>query len=72
MTSRTFDVRLTPVPRPRLRPSLRPRLTRFVPRRRAADGPSPEEEGTPVLRLVGVALLGWFGLMTVVAVLAIY
>jgi len=25
-----------------------------------------------VLRLVGVALLGWFGLMTVVALVAIY
>jgi hypothetical protein len=68
MTSRTFDLRLTPTPRPRFRP----RLTRFVPGRRATDFRNAEEAGTPVLRLVGVALLGWFGVMTVVAILAIY
>jgi len=30
------------------------------------------EEGTPLLRLFGVALLGWVTLMSAVALIAIY
>ena len=40
--------------------------------RRGSDAPGDPDEGTSVLRLVGVALLGWFGLMTVVAIVSIY
>jgi hypothetical protein len=40
-------------------------------RRRKPAAPSVEDEGTPVLRLVGVAVLGWFGLMAVVTLLAV-
>jgi hypothetical protein len=39
---------------------------------RRSDAKGNPEEGTSMLRLVGVALLGWFGLMTVVAIVAIY
>jgi hypothetical protein len=56
---------------------LRPRVDCRATNRRFADRPTPaartpSPEGTPVLRLVGVALLGWFGLMSVVALLAVY
>jgi hypothetical protein len=71
MTSQTF--RLTApglVRRPDRRP-LRPPIGRLV-GRRDSDAKGDPEEGTSMLRLVGVALLGWFGLMTVVAIVAIY
>jgi hypothetical protein len=33
--------------------------------------PRKESEGTPLLRLFGVAVLGWFGIMVVVVLLAV-
>lgn len=42
------------------------------PERRAKPvAPPVEDEGTPVFRLVGIAVLGWFGLMAVVTLLAV-
>ena len=40
--------------------------------RRRSDRRTPQDrvEGTSLARLLGVAVLGWFGLMMVVAVLA--
>ena len=70
MSSGTFQISVPSVVRPRPRP-----VRLAVPRRvgrRDSDPKGSSAEGAPVFRLVGVALLGWFGLMTVVAVLAIY
>ena len=54
-----FPFRL-PVKRPIRRVRTRPRQ------------PVPDrDEVTPVLKLVGVAVLGWFGLMVLVTVLAV-
>jgi hypothetical protein len=68
----TFQISVPTVARPRLRPRLpRPAVGRFIDRRRPAVEKSPEE-GAPLLRLFGVALLGWVALMSVVAVIAVY
>jgi len=68
----TFQISVPTVARPRLRPRLpRPAVGRFIDRRRPAVEKSPEE-GTPLLRLFGVALLGWVTLMSAVALIAIY
>jgi hypothetical protein len=64
----TFQISVPTVARPRLRP--RP-VGRFIDRRRPPAEKAPGEE-SPVLRLVGVALLGWVALMSVVAVIAVY
>lgn len=70
--SGTFQISVPTVPRPRPRPRLaRPALGRFIDRRRPV-GEKASEEGAPVLRLVGVALLGWVALMGVVAFIAVY
>ena len=66
----TFPISVPTVARPRLRPA-RPAVGRFIDRRRPPAEKAPEE-GAPVLRLVGVALLGWVALMSVVAVIAVY
>ncbi len=70
MSSGTLQISVPSVPR------LRPRPVRLaVPRqvgRRNSDAKGSPVEGSSVFRLVGVALLGWFGLMTVVAILAVY
>ena len=69
----TFQISVPTVARPRLRPRLpRPAVGRFIDRRRPAVEKSLEEGGAPVLRLFGVALLGWVALMSVVAVIAVY
>jgi hypothetical protein len=45
------------------------RRPRPMPKRIAPQG--PVEEGTPAWRLLRVAVLGWFGLMVVVTILAV-
>ena len=70
MASGTFQISVPAAARPRPRPA-RPATGRYIDRRASGPKAAPVE-GAPVLRLIGVALLGWFGLMTVVAVLAIY
>ena len=70
MSSGTLQISVPSVARSRPRP-VRLAVPRRVGRRDSDPKGSPAE-GSPVFRLVGVALLGWFGLMTVVAVLAIY
>jgi hypothetical protein len=60
MSSATVHFPVSAVARPRHRPA-----------RRKSDRRSSDSEETPVLRLVGVALLGWFGLIVVVTVIAI-
>jgi len=67
MTSQTFRLTAPGLVR---RPDRRP--LRSSVGRRCSDAPGDPDEGTSVLRLVGVALLGWFGLMTVVAIVSIY
>jgi len=68
----TFQISVPTVARPRLRPRLpRPAVGRFIDRRRPAVERSPEE-GAPIFRLVGVALLGWVALMSAVALIAVY
>ena len=71
MTTQTFRL-MHPgvVERPFRRP-VRPAIRRPV-GRRSSDPEGTPAEGAPVFRLVGVALVGWFGLMTVVTILAIY
>jgi hypothetical protein len=69
MTSQTLRL-----PRPSSIPAFRPnrRYTDRVGRRPGRlERSDSGAEGTPVLRLVGAALLGWFGLMIVVTVLAV-
>jgi hypothetical protein len=61
MASATVHFPVSAVARPH------PRLARRKSDRRSSDS----LEGTPVLRLVGVALLGLFGLMVVVTAIAI-
>lgn len=70
MASGTFQISVPAVARPRPRPA-RPAAGRYVDRRSSGPEGAPLE-GAPVVRLIGVALLGWFGLMTVVTVLAVY
>lgn len=38
--------------------------------RRKWLAPPARVEGTPILKLVGIAVMGWFGLMAVVTLLA--
>lgn len=68
--SGTFQISVPTVARPRPRP-VRLAVPRRVARRDSDPKGSPSES-SPVFRLFGVALLGWVGLMTVVAILAIY
>jgi hypothetical protein len=56
----TFPISIPTVARLRSRPA-----------RRAADRSDPGSEGTPIIRLVGFAVLGWVAVMAVVAVLAV-
>ena len=49
----------------------RPTVRRPERRRKAVAPPVEDEGSTPVLRLVGIAVLGWFGLMAVVTLLAV-
>jgi hypothetical protein len=71
MTSQTIRLTTPGLVRGPYRQPLRPSIARLV-GRRSSDAKGDPDEGTSVLRLVGVAVLGWFGLMTVVAILAIY
>jgi hypothetical protein len=67
-----------PISSPRLLVRRRPRRVMtpqgiIVDRRVRGRPPEPrkESEGTPLLRLFGVAVLGWFGIMVVVVLLAV-
>ena len=71
MTSQTFRLAAPGLVRRPYRGPALPSIGRRV-GRRGSDPEGPAEKGTSVFRLVGVALLGWFGVMTVVAILAIY
>ena len=46
-------------------------VVRRRPRRRERLAPLDQNQGTPVLRLLGTAVLGWVGLMVVVTILAV-
>lgn len=67
-----------PISSPALIARRRPRLV-MTPQGIVADRrvrgrrpePREESEGTPLLRLFGVAVLGWFGIMVVVVLLAV-
>lgn len=48
---------------------VRVRRPRLLPRHPAP--PAPVEDATPIWKLLGVAVLGWFGLMAVVTILAV-
>lgn len=63
MSSGTFQISVPAVARPRPRP----RPARPTPGRRRPA----QETGTGLLRLFGIALLGWVGLMAVVTALAV-
>lgn len=59
-----------------LRPDLQYRLPARGPIRRFGTRPKQlapldQDRVTPVLKLLGVAVLGWFGLMAVVTLLAV-
>jgi hypothetical protein len=59
MSSATFHLPVRAVARPRR------------PARRAGDLRDSDTEGTPILRLVGIAVLGWFSLMVVLTAFAL-
>jgi hypothetical protein len=71
--SMSSPTRYVMVARPAPHPRSPARASRIVrrPFRRSQPLPKTQSAGTPLYRLVGVALLGWIGVMVVAVLLAV-